>query len=508
MSKVAVKITNWPFQREEKAKLVWIGEPFKLNNKWIVNTYFKVDKVTKKIILDWGSIHFLSVGKYYTDGNLNNGETLEKEVIVDINLSNVKIEYREKDWDIWGNGFKDKMKSKTFNFRKDGTLYTMPIIEIIRAVLAPDKFMLNRILEMDTLENYFTYEMRNNILDIHFTSEYEEKLLKSEKVNHLAWILTNSEIFKMFNSIGTNIWDLGELKFDFLFDKFNISARVEKKEKYTRVLQILSLKKKRINAEEVNIYHPSLEESEASNETKKRRYVGKNSNSDRELDSGADGSTKDSEEIDTFLIAHEYEKMPKINKKRSGRRIKRNKEDENTKTYLLKDNGLRTTADVGGENLLMGLEFSSIADIQEKGELEEFIEILKLLEKRPNIKSLQIIIGELPKGKKFSKLSDGITKRRYAIGKITMVDDIECSLIEIEREEKALSLLILKSTIKTNWNWIYRKLLIRLVDESGNWSNEVIKHAYENGVVVYRNKHIKKIVCEKEKHIYLKLCSR
>ncbi|WML36196.1 hypothetical protein [Clostridium sp. OS1-26] len=216
MRREAVKIKDWPFEKGEKVRLTWIGEPFKENNKWMVNTYFKGSKgikATRRIMLDWASIHFLSVDKYYTDGNLNNGEVLEKEDIIEINSNGVKAEYKERDWVNSGSGFKDKTKSKTFNFIKNGNLYTIPIIEIIRAVLAPDRFMLNRIVEMDTLENYFTYEINGSKLDIYFTSEYEEKLLKSEKVNHIVWILTNPKMFKMFNSIGENIWLLGELEF-------------------------------------------------------------------------------------------------------------------------------------------------------------------------------------------------------------------------------------------------------------------------------------------------------
>lgn len=52
----------------------WIGEPFKQNNKWIFYAYFKGNLATKRILLDWASVHFLSVGKYYTDGNFNNSD--------------------------------------------------------------------------------------------------------------------------------------------------------------------------------------------------------------------------------------------------------------------------------------------------------------------------------------------------------------------------------------------------------------------------------------------------
>lgn len=508
MSKEVVKIKDWPFPKGEKVKLTWIGEPFKENNKWMVNTYFKGGKATRRIRLDWASIHFLSVDKYYTDGNLNNGEVLGKEDVIEINLNGVKSEYKERDWVNSGIGFKDKTKSKTFNFIKNGTLYTIPIIEIIRAVLAPDRFMLNRIVEMDTLENYFTYEINGSKLNIHFTSEYEEKLLKSEKVNHIAWILTNSKAFKMFNTIGQNIWQLGELKFDFLFDKFNIKARVERKEKYIRVSEIVSLRKKRINVEEVNVYHPSLDETVSTNEVKKRTYINKNTSSDRELDSEADGATKSSDEINTFLITHEYENVPKINRMKSGRKIKRTKEDENTKKYISENQNLRTTADTGGQDIIRGLEFNSITSVEEKGKLEEFVEILRLLEKRFDVKSVEIFIGELPegkKGKRFSKLSDDITKRKYAIGKITMISGRSCSLIEVEREYKSLSMLLLKANSNINWNCIYSGLLFGLVNESGKWSKNVINKLVLSGLTIIRCKHIKNDIYKKLESIYRKL---
>lgn len=508
MSRVAVKIRNWPFPSGKKVKLMWIGEPFKHNNKWMVNTYFKLDKTTRKIILDWASIHFLSVGKYYTDGNLNNGEDIENKDIIDINLNDIKAEYREKSRDTWGYGFKDKTKSKTFNFIKDKTLYSIPIIEIIRAVLAPNKFMLNRIVEMDTLENYFTHEIKDKILSIHFTSQYEQKLLKDEKINHLAWILTNSEIFRMFNSIGENLWEIGELKFDFLFEKFNIKARVEKKEKYVRVLQIVSLQKKRINVDDINITHPALEETEITNEVKKRKFIKNSGNKDRELDTSSDGSTKDSEEIDTFSIYHEYERFPRIKKVRTGRKIRRTKEDDNTEKFIFEDKGLRTTADTGGEDLVKGLEFSNLEKVEVKGELEEFIEVLKHLKERPDVKSVEIVVGELPggtKGKKFSRLQNGFTKRKYVIGKLVMLNEKEICLIEVEREERSLSMIIMKSIILMNWKNFCSIMLLGLVNESGKWSNDIIDKVKEQGIEVIRKKHTSKSIEEREKQLYKSL---
>ncbi len=151
---------------------------------------------------------------------------------------------------------------------------------------------------------------------------------------------------------------------------------------------------------------------------------------------------------------------------------------------------------MGGENLIRGLEFTSISNVEVKGELEEFIDILKLLEKKHDVKLVEIIIGDLPegrKGKRFSRLSDGITKRKYAIGKITMMDDEACSLIEVEREDKALSMILLKGNILVNWKMIYSIILLGLVNESGKWSNRVMEKIKNQGIVVIRKNILRKI---------------
>jgi hypothetical protein len=44
---------------------------------------------------------------------------------------------------------------------------------------------------------------------------------------------------------------------------------------------------------------------------------------------------------------------------------------------LINNDSLRTVADEGGQALLKGLEFSSLDKISIKGELENFIEMLK-----------------------------------------------------------------------------------------------------------------------------------
>lgn len=147
MGRMQLKIKNWPFEKGKKVQLIWIGEPFKFNNKWMIDTYFNDGKVTKRIVQDWANIHFLSIDKYYTDGDLNSGEVIDKDEVIetiDIDLSNVVPKYNENDWRIKGSSYKSK--SRTFNFYKNNKLYTIPIVEIVRSVLAPNTFMLNTLL--------------------------------------------------------------------------------------------------------------------------------------------------------------------------------------------------------------------------------------------------------------------------------------------------------------------------------------------------------------------------
>ncbi len=481
---------KWPFKKGERVKLSWISEPYKYNNKWMIDTYFDGECGKRKIILDWAAIHLLVKDKYYIDGDLNNSEDGSDTYIEEIKLSKDNIKYSELDWQIWYGGKKIKTKTKSFTFFKEKILYILPIYEVIRAVLAPNRFLLNRIIEMDTLENYFTYDISDDVLDIYFTGLYNKQLLKADKINQLAWLITNEEILRMSNQIGHQQWKLGEIKFDFLFKKLNLKVRLQRYKNHVQVVEILGVSKKKININQVNIYHPLIQEYSASDDAKKRSYIGKDNDGKVEMDSNATGSTNAFDEANNFTT-QEYIQLPKIKKVKNGRELKRNRENVNTKKYLINNDSLRTVADEGGQALMKGLEFSSLDRVSIKGELENFIDMLKQLEKELDVANVEIIIGELTGYRAFSTLRDGETRRKYAIGKIIMIDGTERSIIDIEREGRALSMLILKVQGKVNWKLVYSKLLYGVVNESGVWSSDMINKLREYKVQIKRVKHCK-----------------
>lgn len=70
-----------------------------------------------------------------------------------------------------------------------------------------------------------------------------------------------------------------------------------------------------------------------------------------------------------------------------------------------------------------------------------------------------------------------------------MVDGREYSLIEVEREDRALSMLAIEPKNKVNWKLVYSLLLYGLVDESGKWCNEVIWDLEKENIMIIRKKH-------------------
>lgn len=511
MGKQKLKLKNWPFEKGKKTQLIWIGEPFKENNKWMIDTYFSDGKNTKKVIQDWANIHFLSIDKYYVDGDLKSGEMIDTTGVmstIDIDLCGITPRYNEGDWKIAKSNYKSK--SKTFNFWKNNVLYTVPIVEIVRAVLAPNTFMLNTILYNDVWEDYFTYELKDRKLQIHFTNQYKKSYLKNEYYNHISWMISNEEILKMCNDIGYNIFSKGKLIFDFGILNFNITARVKKNKHGFTIMEIVKVNLKEIKVGELQIYHSSFEEREKSDEAKLRTYKYlKNNDGDRIIDSSVDGSENFDESIDNELIVQEYIKVPIIKKEKERIGKLRIIEDNKTKKYIIDDDNSRTLSSEGGTKKANGIEATALDEkiipIEVNGELKEFIEVLNLLKNMNGIESMYINIVELPLGRKFSYLSDRLTRRKCLVAIIEIKARKQCCILEIERDGKNISTILLISAAECNWKNKYELILRGVVEESGSWDNDIFSILEKQNIKVIRHKHIRKNRVEKARVIYQKL---
>lgn len=174
-----------------------------------------------------------------------------------------------------------------------------------------------------------------------------------------------------------------------------------------------------------------------------------------ELDNEDEGSTEDFDLVTIDNQIHCYTKLPKLEKVTRQTSKLRELTNENTKQFLIDDTNIRTVADTGGSNLTRGLEMGDLHEISVEGELGEFIKILKALELFPEIQSVEFKIEEIPfikDSRKFSFLDDGITRRKYALGKIQLLNGQHYLFIEIERESKSLAMLILHTNQDIIWH--------------------------------------------------------
>jgi len=210
-------------------------------------------------------------------------------------------------------------------------------------------------------------------------------------------------------------------------------------------------------------------------------------------------------------LKHEYTSIPKIKRIKNNSAKQRTREDDNTKKYYGNNDSIRSMADTGGQKLARGIEHQMLHEIQTQGELQDFINVLKVLEQYPQVKAIRAFINELPEGlgeRKFTKLSDGIKKRRYVIAEVGMMNGSRFKILEVEREYRSLSTLILSSYTTHNWSSIYNSLLVNLVNNSGTWASKSLTYLEIQDIVILKAKHSSKGVIHRAEILLNKLLTR
>ncbi|HDR4532711.1 MULTISPECIES: Tn7-like element transposition protein TnsE [Bacillus] len=511
MRKQQVKLNNWPFDEGEQAQLTWISSPFLQDKKTMIQAYFRVNDRTEKLVVDWGTLPALAIQHYYMNGDISQSIPPSGIEEVEITIYPNTVTYSERAWSIFGTNDKDVSRSFTVSYRNKK--YILPLIEVVRSILAPNRFLLYRLFETNSFPQYFIEQYEPNKLHLDFSSQYHRKYTKDSYLFQLVWLLTNSDLRQVFENTAYTFINTGVLRFDWLFKQpITVTAVVKSSVVGGTILRIKSVKNKKIPYKEISFTHPEIVQNERSSEAKKYTVHPKQNDSTdesgMELDEKADGTTGDFDLIEMDNQIHEYEKIPKVTKVRRNSNKQRTQEDENTKRYFIEDNGRRSTADVGGNQLARGIENKSLYEIQAQGELLDFINLLKVLEGYPEVKAINVATGILPTGsekRKFSYLDDGITNRKYIVASIELFNGRQYKVLEIERESRSLSMLILSVTISVEWSSIIQDMLSGLVDKSGVWAKEMIMGIEREGIVVKKAKHSKKSVIHKAKLLFEKL---
>lgn len=121
------------------------------------------------------------------------------------------------------------------------------------------------------------------------------------------------------------------------------------------------------------------------------------------------------------------------------------------------------------------------------------------------IKSVEIMVVNLPLGRKFSYLSDGVTRRSCIVSTIKF-KNINYKIIEVERDKKSLSTLILFSKLSNiDWKLTVQFIMTNLINNSGRWSKNIFEDLKRKYIFIKKYRHLQKKINDKALDIYLKL---
>lgn len=492
-----VKLNNWPFKKGVRAQLIWISSPFRYEKKVMLHAYFRAKGKTEKLLIDWGTLPALAIQHYYTDDDIKKSSPPLGTEEIDMIIHPSMVSTYNRDWKVYGT--EDWDVSRSFIVKKGNQSYTLPLVEVVRSILAPNRFLLYRLFESNSFPQYFIENYGVNKIHLDFSSQYHRKYTQSNFLYQLVWLLTNDDLRNIFENVAYIFNHTNEMNFSWSFKQpISIKAIIKTNTNGGIVLRVISVKNKQIPYSEISFSHPEVVQSVRSGEAKKYTLQNKKSIVGQQdevlLDEEIEGTTDNFDVIEMDNQKHEYKMMPKIIKVYNSSNKKRDFEDENTLKRYMNDDGKRSTADVGGNQITRGIEQQSLMDLQIDGELGEFIKVMKIMQDFAEVRSINIVQGRLKqfsKTKRFVYLSDGVTERKYVIAEVYLRDGRQFNVVEVERDNRSLSILILSSSISQEWNSIFKQILASLINDGGTWTGKSLKRITITGVTIVKAKHSK-----------------
>ena len=122
----------------------------------------------------------------------------------------------------------------------------LTLIEVVRSILAPNRFLLYRFFETNSFPQYFIEQYEPNKLHLDFSSQYHRKYTKDSYLFQLVWLLTNPDLRQVFENAAYTFINTGILQFEWLFKQpIIVTAIVKSGVAGGTILRIKSVKIKR-----------------------------------------------------------------------------------------------------------------------------------------------------------------------------------------------------------------------------------------------------------------------
>ncbi|MFT8347311.1 Tn7-like element transposition protein TnsE [Clostridium saccharoperbutylacetonicum] len=508
------RLRPWPFDENEVVELYWLCSPYMNKNKqWMMKAVFKTANNIKEVEIPWGTLPYLRLSQKYKNGSICGSYI--KGFSGEVNIKNENFEICS--------GFDMPYKlyyfyknveygtQKLCKFKIDKTTYFIPCIEIVRSFFAKSKTLANYILKPNGLD--FLIEDSRIIDDsvyISLSLEIPQRIATKETAAHLGWIKHNTEAYKSWCSVYSNIYDNEKTKDKFIEllppirENCCWKYRGINVENSVLILELKEFSNIRTPFNYVKYSHPKIERTKVFEVVDKFRISNKNNGVNFEMaeDKNGQGTRMGQQQFElqlpsTKFLFEDIKSIEKITDAEKevyiGTKIiskNSNKGGENETVAKV------STEDWSGTGKIAPIEFKTLEMVTgQRGKgLEDFYKIIQYIQ--DNYKDLNIAMTEifLPEGKSFSYYPDG-DRRNCAVVKIEYESKI-CYIFEVGRADNwSVSTLFLRSSFSEFSNQasevIIQTIIKSLVNNNGHWDSDILNH--NKKIEFYKMKHIASI---------------
>lgn len=213
-----VRLKDWPFNKDEVAKLLWIKSPYKNEDgEWIITLYFQSeDGDIRNIKTPWGSIPWLRFGQNFINGSPL--EALKDGTLLTLNISNPSNGYPFKPVflpDELIDTYKgiNIEEENLWCFKLGGKMVFVPCIELVRAFLAPNVTLAKALLEPYGMSFIIESSSRSEDgISINLDKQVPKEIVTASFIKHLAWLNYNESAKELWSSILTEIFPDGAIE--------------------------------------------------------------------------------------------------------------------------------------------------------------------------------------------------------------------------------------------------------------------------------------------------------
>jgi hypothetical protein len=461
-----IKLKPWPFQNRI-VKLHWFGHVrLKSLNQWRITVAFEDCQQISLVEYPVGILPILRIGQYYQEGQ---AMISQKVGLIDTAyLENLSQGYPStalevcRKFNYFLHGKAELITQKMWSIPSGELTYHIPHVELMRAFYVKNKIIANAMLRPNGIEYFLDkHSINGNFVSFEFSKGIPASLLSDDFVQHFTWLYTSKEIRQSFESIQTNVYANAmthglsggqplEMTIPSILNS-QWTYRGKRIEKEIFIFELLGFTGIELPVDQIEYSHPSIKNRVYRVVAKKKQISKIDRDQKYEIEGEKPNDTK--EDTNQQIVDQEstqmiFQRLPNIK-----RIAKYDQEINQGDTYFSKTGrgGAITRIASVDDSILGGsiqpIDFKTLEiSFEQNGfGLEDFYEMIKLLENLNSEAVISMTLVNLPLGRTYSWLSDG-RRRACAVVRIDRPGRLPLYILEVARpDNRSLSTLILQT---------------------------------------------------------------